>query len=1072
MYTGQLVYFEKNPDRGPCIVHHVAPSEMVEVEILQTGAKARASLNSLCLYPLPRGLQVLVMIENIGFEGVIIGTVEEDETAKLRTVGVQIGDKQLDLPEVLLRPKVARTSAPCERLAALQWDTPRAYCARRDMLLERNSWLEDAEGLPTLTGARIIPFAHQIYAARRVLFDPFPRYILADEVGLGKTIEAGLILQSFLAENPRLKVLIITPGAMTRQWFGEMYMRFGTRVFSICDDGIPGADKELVIVSASSLLRAKQHWDEIINANWDIVVIDEAHQFPPTHPLYALLQKLSQNAEGLLVLSATPSQRQTEGLLGLLSLVAPTLYPDPRDPTRLEELFQSRAEVWQRIVRLKSMISGQDYAKNASNPKFMESIARRWDDLARVDGHIAHLLKRMRNLDKTAPRELLLYVQEHYRVDHRILRTRRSMLEDTGHAWNERIFKTNEYEPNVWEGLLVEHVEEGLHTNTPDEFLALRTVYYQALLLTPSQCLQRLECRYESLENKTATQSNRAWFEEILLDPSPAERARFEEELLATHPTFEGESQWLLQAIEYAQEWKKEVDDAPCARHQAALDLVLTQLQQDPTAKILVFEAHRETLLEFANHLVKKLPKGQHAEVFHWTQNPSTEKQMNAASTKFQRDERHRVLVSDELGGEGRNFQMASCIVHLSESWNVSRMEQRTGRLDRVSRRPDFPINSQIILGSSRIESLIHKVHAHVFGVYQQSIAGLEFQLPVLQRQVSQGAAQGAHALSERLHTLENEISQISQGSKNDLDMALDISLGELERAAETQEILRSLCGDERQEFVIQWARALGISVKDKGNDEIRFKWVPNNLRAPLPGYPLDGEEYLKFYGTFNRNVALEREDLQFIAPGHKFYDALIAALECGHFGNLAIFGRPLGEEAKSKIHVQVLIQHTLDSNTWPNGPISAGLMARARRHLPDYTTETLIRLDENFDLQVLEPRDPAHRAAQQPWHYEDDQAIPLHVVAYKDFDQLVHAVRAAVEEGLEQGRQERAAYVEEARDLLEQELVSEISYFESQQTHGLSNDWQVHIQERRALLEHLHHGNEHVVGVALIMGV
>src|SRR5262249_28033907 len=140
-------------------------------------------------------------------------------------------------------------------------------------------------------GSRIRPLPHQLAAVRRVLSEGSPRFLLADEVGLGKTIEAGLVLQALLHRDPRLKVLVVAPGAMSRQWLAELYLRFGAQVFKLLDQGIIqglGHDAESYVeravswgrvIASASLLAEKSEWFEIISeANWDAVVIDEAHR--------------------------------------------------------------------------------------------------------------------------------------------------------------------------------------------------------------------------------------------------------------------------------------------------------------------------------------------------------------------------------------------------------------------------------------------------------------------------------------------------------------------------------------------------------------------------------------------------------------------------------------------------------------------------------------------------------------------------------------------------------------------------------------------------------------------------
>src|SRR4029079_14312547 len=101
---------------------------------------------------------------------------------------------------------------------------------------------------------------------------------------------------------------------------------------------------------------------------------------------------------------------------------------------------------------------------------------------------------------------------------------------------------------------------------------------------------------------------------------------------------------------------------------------------------------------------------------------------------QFQNNKDCRILVSDELGGEGRNFQNASALIHFDLPWSVSRIEQRIGRLDRVGRGADRPVNSIVLWGPSPMEKAVLAVHSGVFKVLTKSAGGIEYALPRLQR--------------------------------------------------------------------------------------------------------------------------------------------------------------------------------------------------------------------------------------------------------------------------------------------------------------------------------------------------
>ena len=137
------------------------------------------------------------------------------------------------------------------------------------------------------------------------MLDDKQRYLLADEVGLGKTIEAGLIIHDFITRNKDSKILILTPGALLQQWFAEMYSKFIGIVFKIADlsgfrDTNPKKQKR-VIASFNAALEAPE---SILNQEWDLVIVDEVHHLLHHKPLYDLVQKISFQDRGLLLLRA------------------------------------------------------------------------------------------------------------------------------------------------------------------------------------------------------------------------------------------------------------------------------------------------------------------------------------------------------------------------------------------------------------------------------------------------------------------------------------------------------------------------------------------------------------------------------------------------------------------------------------------------------------------------------------------------------------------------------------------------------------------------------------------------
>jgi len=139
-----------------------------------------------------------------------------------------------------------------------------SFYGRKALREAASKWYLDCEGVPTLLGGRVRPMAHQIHAALKVIRDRTQRFLLADEVGLGKTVEAGMIIQALYHHKPEMSVLIIAPGSMVFQCQRELYLRFGARAFATIDSTADGPERRRalgtsrVIVSTTALLEAPE----------------------------------------------------------------------------------------------------------------------------------------------------------------------------------------------------------------------------------------------------------------------------------------------------------------------------------------------------------------------------------------------------------------------------------------------------------------------------------------------------------------------------------------------------------------------------------------------------------------------------------------------------------------------------------------------------------------------------------------------------------------------------------------------------------------------------------------------
>ncbi len=267
---------------------------------------------------------------------------------------------------------VTSVDLPQERLMAGQTDPGEVFDLRYRALQAQAKFRQsDVRGF---LGGRLELIPHQFYILHEVSSRQLPRVLLADEVGLGKTIEACLILQRLLAVGQAKRILILIPESLTHQWFVELLRRFNLW-FSIYDEARclaceasdpaqnPFLATQLALCAVPFLSApnpsAELRRDQALAAGWDIVVVDEAHHLAWTpeaaSPDYLLVEQLAQRSPGLLLLTATPTQLGLAGHFARLRLLDPARYDDFARFVAESERFGAVAGVAEKIIEQKPL---------------------------------------------------------------------------------------------------------------------------------------------------------------------------------------------------------------------------------------------------------------------------------------------------------------------------------------------------------------------------------------------------------------------------------------------------------------------------------------------------------------------------------------------------------------------------------------------------------------------------------------------------------------------------------------------------------------------------------------------
>ncbi|MBE8167255.1 MAG: RNA polymerase-associated protein RapA [Shewanella sp.] len=246
-------------------------------------------------------------------------------------------NETIELRETLLNHNV-RFNKPQDRLFAGQIDRLDRFGVRyRSQLLRHKLATSDILGLQ---GPRVGLIPHQQWIAHEVGQRFAPRVLLADEVGLGKTIEAGLIIHQQLLTGRAERILIIVPDSLRHQWLVEMLRRFNLKfsvfdeercVEAYADNDNPFYTEQLIICSMD-LLRQKKRLDQAVDADWDLMVVDEAHHLEWSEEApsraYKIVEALSDEVPGVLLLTATPDQLGHQSHFARLRLLDPDRFYD------------------------------------------------------------------------------------------------------------------------------------------------------------------------------------------------------------------------------------------------------------------------------------------------------------------------------------------------------------------------------------------------------------------------------------------------------------------------------------------------------------------------------------------------------------------------------------------------------------------------------------------------------------------------------------------------------------------------------------------------------------------------
>jgi superfamily II DNA or RNA helicase len=480
--------------------------------------------------------------------------------------------------------------------------------------------------------SNVIPLPHQLKALTKAMSKKQVRYLFADEVGLGKTIEAGLVMRELKLRGLAKRILVCAPKGLVSQWVSEMQTHFNES-FQLM---LPGEQKpqnehdniwsryDQVVCPVDSIkpIESRKGWslkqlneynklrfDDLLAAGWDLIIIDEAHRLGGSTDQvarYKLGQGLAEAAPYLLLLSATPHQGKSDAFHRLMALLDAEAFPD------VSSVSQERVQPF--VVRTEKRIAIDGEGKPLFCPRQTEMVAVAW--------------KAQHGLQRHLYEEVTEYIKEGY---------------------NQAQAKQQ-------------------------NAIGFLMILMQRLVSSSSAAISRtLARRLKVLENKRVEEELPLAFADEWADLDG--QTQLDELLAQCQTSLENEKNEVRRLLALAEQCVSAENDA---KAEALLDWLyrLQQEEGDPYLKMLVFTEFVPTQEMLAQFFVER---GISVVSLNGSMDLSERKKVQAA---FASDT--RILISTDAGGEGLNLQFCHVIVNYDMPWNPMRMEQRIGRVDRI----------------------------------------------------------------------------------------------------------------------------------------------------------------------------------------------------------------------------------------------------------------------------------------------------------------------------------------------------------------------------------------------------
>lgn len=530
-----------------------------------------------------------------------------------------------------------------------------------------------SNGIPSFLTTTVRPALHQLKIMTRVIEDPIRRYVLADEVGLGKTIETGLILRQILWEKPDAKIWVFAPTSLVEQWRNELRVKV----------------RLMEEVGHSIIVKNYEELKMTPKSEIDMVVIDEAHRLcdadEPDFEYLRSVQRWTSVSAGLLLLSATPYRSESITFLRILNLIDPILYP-------MESLPDFE-------MRLDRRVDHADIVHSLSeemSPDIALTLLANLPESA-VDPDLRTVISRIEqkanddNEDVSDEiQETRMILEERYRIGRRVIRTRRnSQLIDNffvrGRSFDER--KIVDKSRSVCDEFL-----EAWRISALDHNSTIGREVFPGLL---EACLNGVSSLRRFVSDRVGALKSQ------------------------NDSAFDGE-------LEFLERFNSETNQSGHSRVEAFVLAIHSELSINRQQKIAIACSESADAEEILRKLISRFGgSAVEAHILGITSEDARE-----AIEIFETSPDCRVFVFDRSAEEGANLQVTTKLIHFDLPISVNRLEQRIGRADRYSDRSRRPVVNEVLKETdSQWVTGYQNFLSNALGIFELSVATVQRRL-------------------------------------------------------------------------------------------------------------------------------------------------------------------------------------------------------------------------------------------------------------------------------------------------------------------------------------------------------